>query len=83
MLRNPSIAFGAAPEGGVQIFLGGPPIIVSSALVSAGPTWAKSLSETKLAASAEIPGEYAGHAFLFGSTQFPDPLILQMLTTFS
>ena len=76
-LRNPSIAIGAAPEGGVQIFLGGPPIIVSSALVSAGPTWGKSLSETKWAASAEVTGEYAGRAFLFDSTQFPDPLILQ------
>ena len=75
--RNPSIAFSAAPEGGVQIFLGGPPIIVSSALVSAGPTWAKSPSGTKLAASAEIPGEYAEHAFPLGATQFPDPLILR------
>ena len=75
--RNPSIAFSAAPEGGVQIFLGGPPIIVSSTLVPAEPTWGQSPSGTKLTASADIPGEYAEHAFPLGATQFPDPLILR------
>jgi hypothetical protein len=75
--RNPSIAFGAAPEGGVQILFGGPPIIFSSALVSAGQTWGESLSEKSMAASPEIPAEYAERAFLSGALQFPDPVLLQ------
>ena len=75
-VRNPSIAFSAAPEGGVQIFFGGPPIIFSSAVVSDASTWGASPSQTSLAASREIPGQYAEHAF-FGATQFPDPLMIQ------
>lgn len=76
-LSNPSIAIGAAPEGGVQIFLGGPPIILSSAVVPAGPTAAEPLSQTKLAAWSEVQGDYAEHAFLFDARQFPGPHMLQ------
>ena len=74
---NPSIAFGAAPEGGVQIFFGGPPIIVSSALVPAGPTSMGSSSQAIFAASAEIPGNYAEQSFLLHAPQFLDPAILR------
>jgi serralysin len=76
-LSNPSIAIAAAPEGGVQIFLGGPPIIVSSAVVPGGPTGAEPLSQTKLAAWSEVQGDYAEHAFLFDAQQFPGPHMLQ------
>ena len=74
---NPSIAIGAAPEGGIQIFLGGPPIILSSAVVPAGPMGAEPLSQTKLAAWSEVQGDYAEHAFLFDAAQFPGPHVLQ------
>lgn len=40
-VRNPSLQLGVAPEGGVEIHFGGPPIILSSALASA---WANSSS---------------------------------------
>ena len=76
-LSNPSIAIGAAPEGGIQIFLGGPPIILSSAVVPAGPMGAEPLSQTKLAAWSEVQGDYAEHAFLFDAAQFPGPHMLQ------
>jgi hypothetical protein len=76
-VSNPSIAIGAAPEGGVQIFFGGPPIIVSSAIVPAGATFAEAPSATKLVTSAEIPGGFAEHAFLFDAPQFPDLLVRQ------
>ena len=76
-LRNPSIAFGAAPEGGVQVYFGGPPIIVSNALVSDWPTSMASSSQTTLAASPEIPGVYAEHSSLLDATQIFDPLILR------
>ena len=72
-VRNPSIAFSAAPEGGVQIVFGGPPIISSSAVV-ADPSWGAFSS--KMAAAPETPGEYGEHGFLYDAWQFPDPLNL-------
>ena len=72
---SPSIAIGAATEGGVQIFFGGPPIIYSSALVPGGATFAEAPLATKSPTSAEIPGRYAEQAFLLGATQVPDPLV--------
>ncbi|HKP33505.1 MAG TPA: PQQ-dependent sugar dehydrogenase [Sphingomicrobium sp.] len=50
-LDNPSIAFGAAAEGGVQIFLGGPPIIVSAGPPVQDAAAAADFDEAKLAAS--------------------------------
>ena len=76
-VRNPSIAISAAPEGGVQIVFGGPPIIFSSTVVSDNSTWGTSPSQMRLAASREIPVQSTEQVFLFGAAQFPDPLILQ------
>ena len=73
-VRNPSLAIGAAPEGGVQISFGGPTIIFSSAVVD-DPTVGAFASQT-ISSSREIPGQYAERAFLTGDQQFPDALIL-------
>jgi Ca2+-binding RTX toxin-like protein len=74
-VRNPSISFSAAPEGGVQISFGGPPIIFSSAVVT-DPSWGALSSQR--AAAPETPGEYGEHGFLYGVRQFPDPLSVRM-----
>ena len=81
-VRNPSIAIGAAPEGGIQLFLGGPPIIVSNALVPDWPASMKPSSQAALGASHEYPAEPADHSFLLGATQFFDPLNLRTADDF-
>ena len=77
-VRSSSVAFGAAPEGGVQIVLGGPPIIFSSAIVSDWPTSMKSSSQ----ATPRPSEEHAEHGILLGATQFFDPLILRTADDF-
>ena len=74
-VRNPSIAFSAAPEGGVQIVFSGPPIIISSVVVSDPSSGAFS---SQVAAAPEMPNEYAEHGFLGGAEPFPNPLNLRM-----
>lgn len=66
-LRNPSLTVATAAEGGVQISMGGPPIILSGAL-SAPFSWADS-SDAVLAASRELAGGYWDAVPLLGSTQ--------------
>lgn len=74
-LRNPSLTVGVAPEGGVQISVGGPPIILSGALSPAGLSWAEfSPAGTLAAASSELAGAYADEIPLIGSAQILDPL---------
>ena len=70
-VRNPSIAFSAAPEGGVQIVFSGPPIIISSAVVSDPSSGAFS---SQSAAAPLMPREYAEHGFLYCARQLPDSL---------
>ncbi len=72
-VRNPSVKVDAAPEGGVQIYFGGPPIILSSALASA---WADSPSGMTTAASPELAGGDAEASSLLSAAQFLDPLML-------
>lgn len=74
-VRNPSLAIGAAPEGGVQISFGGPAIVISSAVVD-DPTLGAFASQRISSPSRESPGQYAEHAFLFDDTKFADSLIL-------
>ena len=74
-VRNPSIAFSAAREGGVQIVFGGPAIIISSVVVSAPLSGAFS---SQIAAAPEMPGEYVEHGFVYGAEPFPYPLNLRM-----
>ena len=50
-LHNPSIAFGATGGGGVQIFLGGPPIIVSAGPPAEAASVTAGSEAAKLAAS--------------------------------
>lgn len=78
-VRNPSIAFSAAPEGGVQIVFGGPPIIFSSAVVS-DPSWGAFPSQ--MADLPKIPGEYADHRLLYDARQFSEPLPFRMADDF-
>ncbi len=73
-LRNPSLTVGVAPEGGVQISPGGPPIILSSAVASAWPAWTEYTSGGTLASSPEPADGYAENAFLWGGAHFLDPL---------
>ena len=74
-VRNPSIAVSAAPEGGVQIVFGGPPIIISSAVVSDPLSGAFS---SQMAAAPGMPGDHAEHGFLYGAEPFPNPLNIRM-----
>jgi serralysin len=79
-LHNASIAVGAAPEGGVQIFFGGPPIIVSAgASVPAfvGAASAESSLEKIGVVSPELPEGIAEYSSLLSATQIFDPLILR------
>ena len=73
-LHNPSIAFGAAPGGGVQIFLGGPPIIVSAGPSAAPASVAAGFEAAKLTTSFLDPAaEQPGDACLGSMTWFDQP----------
>jgi hypothetical protein len=72
-LLNPSVKVGVAPEGGVEIFLGGPPLILSSAIVSASATSAASPAYSTEDFSTGLAG-HAEDALWFSGTQSFDQL---------
>jgi len=80
-VRNPSISVGVAPEGGVQIFFAGPPIIVAavpSVSAFAGPTAAESTSDKNASASYEFASGYVEQILSLSDAQRPDPPALQI-----
>ena len=81
-VRNPSFSVGAAPEGGVQIAFGGPPIIFSNALAEPWPFAVETPPSTNLAAPREMLGAYAGDNALPSDTDFLDPLRFRIVDDF-
>jgi Ca2+-binding RTX toxin-like protein len=72
-VRNPSFQFGAAPEGGVQIYFGGPPIILSTAIASIGSDFSSGMTS---AVSPEPAGGDAEASFVLSAAPFFDAFVL-------
>ena len=77
-LRNASLVATAAPEGGIQISFGGPPIVLSTSIVPAfGAAAAESRSNKSGAASSELSGGFIEQMSVSSDPQLVDLLILQ------
>ena len=70
---NPSFQVGTAPEGGVQVSFGGPPIILSSTPASA---WSNFAADMSTAASPKLADGNDEASLSMSAAQFLDPLVL-------